>query len=159
AAEAELDRCVNKLSMKGILIYSNLAGQFPHEPEFRWLFRRAEEQGLPVLLHPPYPLCYEKTKRYNLTGGLGWMFATTSALALIILAGLLDEHPKLKLVCPHVGGTLPYLIGRIDHQVTVLKRVKVTIKRRPSEYLRTIYLDAVNALPEVIRFGIDLVGP
>src|SRR5204863_304953 len=71
----------------------------------------------------------------------------------------LDEHPKLKLVCPHVGGTLPYLIGRIDHQVTVLKRVKVALKQRPSEYLRTIYLDAVNALPAVIRFGIDLVGP
>jgi aminocarboxymuconate-semialdehyde decarboxylase len=54
---------------------------------------------------------------------------------------------------------LPYLIGRIDHQVTVLKRVKLDIRRRPSEYLRTIYFDAVNALPAVIRFGLDVVGP
>src|SRR5947208_7173904 len=159
AAEAELDRCVGKLGMKGILLYSNLAGKFPDEPEFRWLFRAAETKGLPVLLHPPYPLCYEQTKGYNLTGGLGLMFDTTIALARIILSGLLDEHPKLKLVCPHVGGTLPYLIGRIDHQVTVLKRVQVTLKQRPSEYLRTIYLDAVNALPTVIRFAIDMVGP
>ena len=87
------------------------------------------------------------------------MFDTTIALARIILSGLLDEHPNLKLVCPHVGGTLPYLIGRIDHQVTVLKRVKLTIKQRPSDYLRSIYLDSVNALPAVIRFGIELVGP
>jgi predicted TIM-barrel fold metal-dependent hydrolase len=65
----------------------------------------------------------------------------------------------LKLVCPHVGGVLPYLIGRIDHQVTVLKRVKPNIKRKPSDYLRSIWLDAVNALPAVIRFGLDLVGP
>ncbi len=159
AAEAELDRCVGKLGMKGILLYSNLAGKFPDEPEFRWLFRAAEAKGLPVLLHPPYPVCYEQTSGFNLTGGLGLMFDTTIALARIILAGLLDEHPRLKLVCPHVGGTLPYLIGRIDHQVNVLKRVKVTIKRRPSDYLRSIYIDAVNALPAVIRFGIDLVGP
>jgi aminocarboxymuconate-semialdehyde decarboxylase len=54
---------------------------------------------------------------------------------------------------------LPYLIGRIDHQVTVLKRVMLTVRQRPSDYLRMIYLDAVNALPAVIRFGIDLVGP
>src|SRR4029079_14889935 len=63
------------------------------------------------------------------------------------------------LVCPHVGGVLPYLIGRIDHQVTVLKRVKLDIKRKPSDYLRNVYLDAVNALPAVIRFGLDVVGP
>jgi predicted TIM-barrel fold metal-dependent hydrolase len=144
--------------MKGILLYSNLAGKFLDEPEFRWLFRTAEERGLPILLHPPSPVCYEQTKGYNLTGGLGLMFDTTIALARIILSGLLDEHPNLKLVCPHVGGTLPYLIGRIDHQVTVLKRVKLTIKRRPSDYLRNIYLDAVNALPSVIRFGIEMVG-
>jgi predicted TIM-barrel fold metal-dependent hydrolase len=157
AAEAELNRCVG-LGMKGILLYSNLAGKFPDEPEFRWLFRAAEERGLPILLHPPYPVCYEQTKGYNLTGGLGLMFDTTIALARIILSGLLDEHPNLKLICPHVGGTLPYLIGRIDHQVTVLKRVKLAIKQRPSDYLRNIYLDAVNALPEVIRFGIEMVG-
>jgi predicted TIM-barrel fold metal-dependent hydrolase len=158
AAEAELERCVGKLGMKGILLYSNLAGKFPDEPEFRWLFRTAEAKGLPLLLHPPYPICYEQTKGYNLTGSLGLMFDTTIALARIILSGILDEHPRLKLVCPHVGGTLPYLIGRIDHQVTVLKRVQLNIQQRPSEYLRRIYLDAVNVLPAVLRFGIDLVG-
>jgi predicted TIM-barrel fold metal-dependent hydrolase len=75
------------------------------------------------------------------------------------LSGVLDEFPKLKLVCPHVGGTLPFLIGRIDHQVLVLKRMNVPLQQAPSEYLRRIYLDAVNALPAVIRFGIDFVGP
>ncbi len=144
--------------MKGILLYSNLAGKFPDEPEFRWLFGAAEARGLPILLHPPYPVCYEQTKGYNLTGGLGLMFDTTIALTRIIMSGLLDEHPKLKLVCPHVGGTLPYLIGRIDHQVTVLKRVKVKLQQAPSAYLRGIYFDAVNALPAVIRFGIEMVG-
>lgn len=159
AAEGELDRCVTKLGMKGILLYSNIAGKFPDEPEFRWLFRTAEEKGLPILLHPPYPVCYEQTKGFNLTGGLGLMFDTTIALSRLILSGLLDDHPRLKLVCPHVGGVLPYLIGRIDHQVTVLKRVRLKLKEPPSAYLRRVHLDAVNAMPAVIRFGIDLVGP
>lgn len=159
AALKELDRCVNKLGMKGILLYSNIAGKFPDEPEFRPLFQRAEEMGLPVLLHPPYPVTFDQTSGFNLTGGLGLMFDTTIALCRIILSGLLDRHPKLKLVCPHVGGTLPYLIGRIDHQVTVLKRVALDIKKKPSDYLKNVYLDSVNALPAVIRFGYDFVGP
>ena len=44
---------------------------------------------------------------------VGLMFDTTIALTRLILSGVFDRHPRLKLVCPHVGGTLPYLIGRI----------------------------------------------
>src|SRR6185503_19546383 len=48
----ELDRCSNKLGMRGILLYSNLNGKFPDLEEFRPLFRRAEELEIPILLHP-----------------------------------------------------------------------------------------------------------
>jgi aminocarboxymuconate-semialdehyde decarboxylase len=57
-----------------------------------------------------------------------------------------------------VGGTIPYLIGRIEHQTMVLKRGASKIKRPPSEYLRQIWLDAVSPLPEAIRYGHDFVG-
>jgi aminocarboxymuconate-semialdehyde decarboxylase len=160
ASLVELDRCVNDLGMKGILLYSNIVGRFPDEPEFAPLFQRAEELDLPVLLHPPYPVMFEATLGYNLTGGLGLMFDTTIALCRLILSGIFDKYPQLKLVCPHVGGTLPYLIGRIDHQVCVLKRTNIELKKRPSEYLKqNVYLDTVNVLPSVIRFGYDFVGP
>ena len=42
ASERELERCVQQLEMKGILLYTNLAGRFPDEPQFRWLFARAQ---------------------------------------------------------------------------------------------------------------------
>ena len=86
------------------------------------------------------------------------MFDTSIALTRIILAGMLDQYPKLKLVCPHVGGTVPYLIGRMDHQTQVLKRGAENIKKPPSEYLRQIWLDAVSPLPQAIRYGCDFVG-
>jgi predicted TIM-barrel fold metal-dependent hydrolase len=156
----ELDRCVERLDFKGILLYSNIVGQFPDEPQFEPLFRRAVELDIPVLLHPPYPVTYEQTSGYSLTGGLGLMFDTTIALCRLILSGVFDRHPQLKLVCPHVGGTLPYLIGRIDHQVCKLKRMNLDLKFRPSDYLKNfVYLDTVNVLPEVIRFGYEIVGP
>lgn len=159
AALAELDRCVNKLGMKGILLYSNLAGKFPDESQFRPLFARAEEMDIPILLHPAYPTTYAATSGYQMAAGLGLMFDTSIALARIILAGILDQHPKLKLVCPHVGGTLPYIIGRIDHQALVLKRGAENIKRPPSEYLKQVYLDVVSPLALTIKYGYDFIGP
>ncbi len=156
---AEFERCVTKLGMKGILLYSNLDGRFPDEDEFRPLFAEAERRGVPLLLHPAYPMTYEATKGREMTGGLGLMFDTTIALGRIVLAGILEKHPNLKLVCPHVGGALPYLIGRIDHQTMVLKRGAENIKRPPSDYLRNIWLDTVSPLAMAIKYGYDFVGP
>jgi predicted TIM-barrel fold metal-dependent hydrolase len=68
-------------------------------------------------------------------------------------------YPKLKLVCPHLGGTLPYLIGRVDHQTQVLKRGAEHITRPPSAYLKNVWLDIVSPLPMAIRYGYDFVGP
>jgi predicted TIM-barrel fold metal-dependent hydrolase len=86
------------------------------------------------------------------------MFENTIAIARIIASGLLDKHPRLKLVCPHLGGTLPYICGRMDHQLMVLKRGPQNLERKPSEYLRSIYMDIVSPLPEAMRFALDFSG-
>lgn len=159
ASITELDRCVRKLGMKGILLYTNLAGKFPDEPEFRALFARAVELDVPILLHPAKPITTEFVKGYEMTSSLGNMFDNTIALTRIIMSGILDEFPKLKLVCPHLGGTLPYIVGRLDHQTQVLKRGPAYLTRSPSEYLKSIWLDVVSPLPLAIRFGHDFMGP
>ncbi len=159
AALAELDRCVKQLGMKGWLLYTNLAGKFPDEPEFRPLFARAVELDLPVLLHPAKPITTDLVKAYEMTSTLGNMFDNTIALTRLLMSGILDEFPKLKLVCPHLGGTLPYIVGRLDHQVTVLKRGPQNLQRKPSDYVRSIYMDIVSPLPEAMRFALDFSGP
>ncbi len=159
ASLEELERCVNQLKMKGVLLYTNLAGRFPDEPELRPLFARAADLDLPILLHPAKPVTTDVVKAYEMTSSLGNMFEDTIALTRIIMAGILDEYPALKLVCPHLGGTLPYIIGRLDHQVTVLKRGPRQLRRLPSEYLKQVYLDIVSPLPLAIRFAYDFMGP
>jgi aminocarboxymuconate-semialdehyde decarboxylase len=159
ASLKEAERCATRLGMKGILLYSNLNGQFPDEPQFRPLFAWAERAKLPVLLHPAYPMTYQQTKGYEMAAGLGLMFDTTIALGRLIMSGTLDEFPSLKLVCPHVGGALPYLIGRVDHQAMVLKRGAEHIHKAPSEYLKQVWFDTVSPIGLAIRYGIDFAGP
>ena len=158
ASLAELDRCVKRLGMKGILLYTNLAGKFPDEPEFRWLFHRAVELDVPILLHPPLPVTASLVKAYEMISTLGNMFDDTIALTRLIMSGLLDQLPRLKVVCPHLGGTLPYIIGRMDHQVRVLKRGPKYLTRLPSEYLKLVWLDIVSPLPLAMRYAYDMLG-
>jgi predicted TIM-barrel fold metal-dependent hydrolase len=158
AALAELDRCVQQLGMKGLLLYTNLAGHFPDEPGYRPVLARAAELGIPVLLHPAKPVTIEQVKGYEMTSTLGNMFDNTIALTRLLMSGVLDELPGLKLVCPHLGGTLPYIVGRLDHQVTVLKRGPRNLTRAPSEYLKQIWLDIVSPLPLAMKFGVDFMG-
>ncbi|MHC4177953.1 MAG: amidohydrolase family protein, partial [Planctomycetota bacterium] len=159
AAEAELERCVAELDMRGILLYSNLAGRWPDEGPFRWVFKRAVELDIPILLHPAKPMTTDQVKGYNLTSTLGNMFENTIALCRIIMSGILDQHPDLKLVCPHLGGTLPYISGRLDHQVSVLKRSSQDLKQIPSDYIRNVYLDLVSPLPLAMKFAHEFSGP
>jgi predicted TIM-barrel fold metal-dependent hydrolase len=159
AALAELDRCVHQLGLKGILLYTNLAGRFPDEPQFRPLFARAVELDIPVLLHPAKPVTIDFVKGYEMTSTLGNMFDNTIALTRLLMSGLLDEFPKLKLVCPHLGGTLPYIVGRLDHQVTVLKRGPRNLARKPSEYFQQMWLDIVSPLPLAMKFAVEFMGP
>jgi predicted TIM-barrel fold metal-dependent hydrolase len=158
ASVAELDRCIRQLGMRGWLLYTNLAGRFPDEPEFQPVFARAVELDIPVLLHPALPVTTPVVKGYEMISGLGNMFDNTIALARIIMSGLLDRLPGLKLVCPHLGGTLPYIVGRIDHQTQVLKRGPKYLTKAPSAYLKQVYLDIVSPLPLAMRFGYDFMG-
>ena len=99
----EFDRAIGKLGMKGILLYSNLDGKFPDEPAYRPLYAEAERRNIPILLHPGLPMTYSAVSDYQMVPMLGLMFDTTIALCRLILSGVLDKHPNLKLVCPHVG--------------------------------------------------------
>jgi predicted TIM-barrel fold metal-dependent hydrolase len=155
----EFDRSIGKLGMKGILLYSNLDGRFPDEEPYRPLFAEAERRKIPILLHPAHPVTFEATKAYEMTTMLGLMFDTTIALNRLILSGTLDRHPNLRLVCPHVGGALPYLIGRVDHQTMVLKRGAENIHRPPSEYLKQVWLDTVTPIGLGIKYAYDFAGP
>ena len=145
-------------SLARIIRRENLAGHVSISTRSPSTLARAEELGVPILLHPAKPMTTDQVGGYELTSTLGNMFENTIALARIIASGLLDRHPRLKLVCPHLGGTLPYICGRMDHQLHVLKRGPQNLLRKPSEYLRSIYMDLVSPLPEAMRFALDFTS-
>jgi aminocarboxymuconate-semialdehyde decarboxylase len=86
------------------------------------------------------------------------MFDTTLAAIRLIMNGTFERHPRLQCVLPHTGGALPYLIGRIDHQVTALGRGAEKIRKPPSAYLKAMWTDTVAPGPLNLDFALKFWG-
>ena len=100
--------------------------------------------------------------RYYLGNLLGNPTDTALVAALLIFGGVLERHPKLRVVLYHAGGALPSILGRLEHGYRVRPECRSAIPRPPSDYLDRFFFDTIahhgEILAEVVRrFGADQV--
>ena len=156
-AIVEMNR-VKGLGFRGIMLYSHIGGEPVDAPNFEPVYAHAEVVQLPIVMHPTVPTWGEAIKDHWMIGMMGLQVDCSFALLRLILSGILERHPKLQLVMPHVGGILPYMSGRIDHQTEVLGRAREHISKPPSSYLRQIYMDTVSPSLQALHFAYEFVG-
>jgi predicted TIM-barrel fold metal-dependent hydrolase len=158
-ALAEVDRAVNDLGLCGIILYSHIEGGPVDAPVYEPIYQRAEEQEMPIVLHPTVPTWGEYIKDYSMIPMVGLMVDHSFAMLRLILSGVLERYPKLQVVQPHAGGILPYLWGRIRNQTEVMGRGVENITQPPSVYYQRVYLDMVSPSALAMRFAYDFAGP
>lgn len=165
AAVAELDHAVRKLGLRGAAIGGHVNGVNFSDPKFHPVWQKAQELGVPLLIHPADLRIAELERRLSGNGVLGNAignpFGTTIALAHLIFEGTLDRFPDLKLCAVHGGGYLPSYAARTDHICKVAAAQcdpAIKLKKQPSEYLRQIYYDSLVFTPEALRHLIAEVG-
>ena len=154
----EMDRVYN-LGFCGVMLYSHIGGRPVDDPAFDPIYRHAQAKNLPIVLHPTVPTWGEAIKHHSMIPMMGLQVDTSFALLRLILGGVLERHPRLKVVMPHVGGVLPYMMGRIEHQTEVMGRGREHIKQPPSAYMRGIYLDTVSPSAQALRYAYEFSGP
>ncbi len=154
----EMDRAHN-LGFCGVMLYSHIGGRPVDDPTFDPIYKHAQEKELPIVLHPTVPTWGETIKDHSMIPMMGLQVDTSFALLRLILGGVLERHPKLKVIMPHVGGVLPYMMGRIEHQTEVMGRGREHIKHSPSVYMRSIYLDTVSPSAQALRYAYEFSGP
>lgn len=155
----ELERASKLPGMKGVYLGTNVSGHDLDDPMFEPVLARIEKLGLPIFLHPVNTIGGERMKPFYLVNLLGNPFDTTIAACHLIFGGVLDRHPKLEICLPHGGGTLPILIGRVDHGYKVRPELQALhLPKVPSEYLRRFTYDTIVHSKEVMQFVISEVG-
>ena len=143
AAVAEMERCVKELGFVGWHTHSNYGETAADHPRYRPLFHKAEELGIYVYLNPQ--LAHKSRVDdcgFPVAGpGLGFTLDTMTTLTRMIVGGLLDEVPNLKLVLGHYGEALPFLLDRMDNRLAFLPNPKAKNQHNFSYYFhRNIYV-------------------
>ncbi len=142
AAVKELERAVNQLGFKGVMIngYSNVdnahTGEYLDEEKFLPFWEAVAALDVPAYLHPRPALDQRIYKGHNELLGATWGFApetATHALRLVF-SGLLDRFPTLTIILGHLGETLPYFAWRIQHCFEYNPADK-RLQRRLQDYL------------------------
>jgi aminocarboxymuconate-semialdehyde decarboxylase len=155
AAAEELRRAVSR-GLVGCSLLTNVQGLRLDDERFRPILDTAAELDVPVVLHPAPPPVPDLFVEFGLMTTVGFPVETTLAVTRLVLGGLFERHPGFRLLAPHVGATIPFLLGRIDLEC---ERYGVgAISVPPSEHLRRVYLDSVTPTPSPIRFAAELWG-
>ncbi|GAW47346.1 amidohydrolase family protein [Photobacterium damselae subsp. piscicida] len=168
-AAKELERCIGQLGMKGVIINSHTNGEFLDNKKFWPILKVAEKLDVPIYLHPNTP-CSAMIDPYTelpLEGAI-WGFAADCGLHALrmILGGVFDQFPKLKVVLGHLGEGIPWFINRIDNQYdTFVQNASESprakkLKRTPKEYfLENFYITSSGMNWELeIMYSLAIVG-
>jgi 2,3-dihydroxybenzoate decarboxylase len=123
AAADELERAVTQLGFKGALINGTTNGVFFDDKRFWPICERAAALDVPLYLHPTMPhqavidtyyKDYAQDWPMLLRAAWGFTVETATQGVRMVLSGVFDAYPKLKIILGHLGEGLPFLLWRID---------------------------------------------
>lgn len=126
AAADELERCV-ALGLKGAMVHPECGGVLIDDRRFWPVYARAEKLDVPIYVHPALPRP-EVTRAYYadymadypMIARPAWGYTVEAGTVAIrlVLSGLFEAHPNLKVILGHLGESIPFQMWRIDHALS-----------------------------------------
>jgi len=164
ASLREMDRACRDLGALGVQVFSNVQGVPLDDPRFEPLFTQVEELERTVWLHPTRSATFadypsERRSDYGLWWSLGWPYETAAALARLVYSGVVERHPRLRVIAHHGAGMVPHFSARLG-MGPGFRQVKDDLPRPPLEYFKRFYADtALFGAPHAVRCVLDFFGP
>jgi aminocarboxymuconate-semialdehyde decarboxylase len=158
AAVAEFDRATRQLGFRGAMLFSNINSVALSDERFWPLYEAANDRDAVLYIHPTSPVGVEAMTEYWLMPLCGFLFDTTLAAAKLVFSGVVERFPRIRWVLCHLGGTIPYLVERLDRGFTAFEDCRAHISKLPSEYLKNFYYDTVNFNPRALELAISFAG-
>jgi aminocarboxymuconate-semialdehyde decarboxylase len=154
----ELRRAVDHLGMRGLVLGANVRGKPLHSEEFLPLFEEMNRRNLTLFIHPMIPIGIEALEQFDMAASIGYLFDTTTAIAGMVFRGIFEMNQNIKVILPHLGAVIPYIVGRIDASFRTRPECRQYISSPPSEYFKRFYYDTVNYHVPALRCAIETVG-
>jgi predicted TIM-barrel fold metal-dependent hydrolase len=162
----ELERAVKQDGAKGVIILSSLPGHYPDDDDALPFFQLVTELDIPVFMHPPsIGFGEERLNVYRLASSIGRPMDGAIAISRLIVRGIFEKLPSLKLVASHLGGGICEMIGRMDYAYNLQEEAyflgpyePMLIRYPPSHYLKMMYLESTCYHVPAARCAMETVG-
>ncbi len=158
AAAGQLRHATLRQGMRGVEISTSVEGRDLSDRALDPFWAAAEELGSFVFIHPWGCSLGSRLDTAYLGNIVGQPTETTLALHHLVFGGVLDRFPGLTVCAAHGGGYFPHYLGRADHAYEVRPESR-TMARRPSEYLRQLYVDSLVYTTDGLARLVAAIGP
>lgn len=157
AAVSELKRAVTELGLKGASINPSAQGVDYDDARYEPFWDLAHDLDVVIVLHPNGFIDGRRLQDYYMINVVGNPLESTVALTKIVMGGVIERHPGIKIVAVHGGGYLPFYMDRMDHAAAERPDVGYKISGKPSDHLRQIYFDSI-VFGDGLDYLVDRVG-
>ncbi|MFC2072940.1 amidohydrolase family protein [Chloroflexota bacterium] len=166
----EMTRAIKGLRLKAITIPSHIKEKPLDAPEFEFFWAQAAEMDVPVYIHPSSPAQHRDRVyegEYDLSHVFGLELETVLVLSRLVFSGIMERYPALKVVGHHLGGGLPFWMGRVNETYDVTnplhdvqaKTIHGGLSKPLFDYCSRFYYDtAVGGSTPAIRCAYDVFG-
>ena len=165
AAARELERAVQQLQMQGAMIFGRTGDRNADHPDFWPIYEAASALRAPLYLHPQTPqdsvvnACYagleDQVSSLFARPGIGWHYEAGIQIVRLVLAGVFDRFPDLKIITGHWGEVVLFYLDRLDMLSGPAK-----LSGKVSEYLqRHLYVTPSGLFSQrYLRWTLEILG-
>jgi aminocarboxymuconate-semialdehyde decarboxylase len=153
-----LKRCMLELGLRGVEVGTNVRGEYLGAEQFRPIFRCAQELGAVIRIHPVLGVGGNTRQQHYMWNSWANPVETSLTAAHMIMTGVMESFPELKVVLSHGGGTLPYQISRLDRSFVQRPEARQRISAPPSTYFKRFYFDTITHSKDALAYLLNLVG-
>ena len=147
-------------SLRGIVTGPRITHLQLDDPELEPIWTELESRNIPLLLHPQDGIGLDILEGYGhvLPVGVGFPMETTAVVSRLVFGGVLFNHPDLKVIVSHGGGTLSALVGRLDAAWRSDEIGRTRLPEPPSRSIARLYIDAITYSSAPLRASMAMVG-
>jgi len=158
-AAREIADIMRSSGLRGVEVGTSVRGTYLGDDRFRPFWAAAEESGALVFIHPTTRgFDLPVLRDYYLSNAVGNPVETTIAAAQMIMAGVMEAHPRLQVLLAHGGGAILALRGRLRHAHNVQPEARARLREPFDQSLRRFYFDTITHDPDLLRNLIAFAG-